>query len=297
MSLLSMACFPPTWWPLALQCWIMMWNGFRIGPDGLTPYYRRFGRHPDYKQYPFGALVFVHPREKGVKAPKMEHRMLPYVFVGVGVGPAYDWSRTYAVVPLKRLLGEHRPSRSTVRYSNEVFFPERLMYPCKQRLHLAGAVRDATFPAPAIADEGQKWEIEGSDRGASDDEGFDGEEGENAPRFLMDALAESLEFSQEDLEISTDPLEIDAPPAETSHEPAVPSALDPEVDRTIEGVVPEAERAKATGWRIDTFGDRRISVPPWSRRPPDVWPEVWVMWKEGAGTRQGQVEVYKARGV
>ena len=99
----------------------MIWNAFRVGADGLTPYYRRFARHADFKRYPFGALVFVHPRQKGVKAPKLQHRMLPYVFVGYGVGPCYDWSRVYAAIPLRRLLGEHRPSRATVRYSSELF--------------------------------------------------------------------------------------------------------------------------------------------------------------------------------
>ena len=73
------------------------------------------------------------------------------------------------------------------------------MYPCKQRLHLAGALRDSSFPPPAVSDESQSWEVEGSDRGASDDD-FDGEGGENAPLFEADALVESLEFDTADLE-------------------------------------------------------------------------------------------------
>ena len=48
-------------------------------------------------------------RIQGVKPPKWQERMLPYVFVGVGIGPMFDWNRTYAVVPLRRLLGGHRP--------------------------------------------------------------------------------------------------------------------------------------------------------------------------------------------
>ena len=32
-----------------------------------------------------------------------------------------------------------------------------------------------------------------------------------------------------------------------------------------------------TGWRIDTFGKRQVSVPPWSRRPPWIEPETWIM--------------------
>ena len=50
-------------------------------------------------------------------------------------------------------------------------------------------------------------------RGASDDECFDEEGGENAPYFRSDALLESLEFDEDDLEASLDPLEVDAPPA------------------------------------------------------------------------------------
>ena len=72
--------------------------------------------------------------------------MLPYVFVGVGIGPSFDWNKThYAVVPLTRLLGEHRPSRTTIRYSSELHFPDRTTFPCKQKLQLVGASRDGRF--------------------------------------------------------------------------------------------------------------------------------------------------------
>ena len=40
-------------------------------------------------------------------------------------------------------------------------------------------------------------------------------------------------------------------------------------------VVPEGG-APPVGWRIDKFGQRLVSVPPWSRRPPTCWPEAWV---------------------
>ena len=50
------------------------------------------------------------------------------------------------------------------------------------------------------------------------------------------------------------------------------TAIEPEV-AVLEGGKPPA------GWRIDRFGKERVrlvSVPPWSRRPPDVEPEVWI---------------------
>ena len=49
------------WWPLAMLHWIAMWNGFVVGEDGRTPYHRRFREHAPYRQYPFGALVLLHP--------------------------------------------------------------------------------------------------------------------------------------------------------------------------------------------------------------------------------------------
>ena len=36
------------------------------------------------------------------------------------------------------------------------------------------------------------------------------------------------------------------------------------------------ERAAPKGWRIDVFGTRFVSAPPWSRRPPTVEPEPWI---------------------
>ena len=40
-------------------------------------------------------------------------------------------------------------------------------------------------------------------------------------------------------------------------------------------LVVEGDRAPK-GWRIDRFGTRTVSVPPWSRRPPKVLPEAWL---------------------
>eukprot|EP00975_Prorocentrum_lima_P052150 10923126-Prorocentrum_lima.AAC.1 len=64
--------------------------------------------------------------------------MLPDVFVGFGIGPLFDWAWTVAVIPLRRVLGRHRPSRTAIRYCGEVHFPERIIFPVKQRLRLTG---------------------------------------------------------------------------------------------------------------------------------------------------------------
>jgi len=212
-ALLAMAAFPATWWPLALICWVFIHNGFKVGSDGRTPHYRRFECDAEYTQYAFGSLVFVSPRKKGVKLSKWSDRMCPYIFLGYGIGPEFRWNKTYAVVPLRRLLGEHRPSRTTIRYSAEVFFPPKVSFPCKQRLQLMGAARDGSFPAPSVCDEQKALlDIEASDHEAgSEDELYDGELGENAPKMIRDELIESLIFEPEDQ--AQDP-EGEADPAE-----------------------------------------------------------------------------------
>ncbi|CAK0865136.1 unnamed protein product, partial [Prorocentrum cordatum] len=245
LALLAMAAFPVTWWPLALTMWCMMHNGFKIGKDGFTPYFRRFGRHPEFRQHPFGALVFVAPREKGVKQPKWQEKMLPYVLVGIGIGPCFDWNKTYAVVPLRRLLGDYRPSRSSIRYSAEVFFPERVTFPAKQRNE------------------------------------YDGELAENAPKLVPGNFIEDIVLDLENLADSggdqDDWLGADAQFIAED----VLAGMGPEPEPLDEAEVKAAGGRPPTGWRIDTFGSRAVSVPPWSRRPPTVYPEAWVMMSKG----------------
>ncbi|CAK0791463.1 unnamed protein product, partial [Prorocentrum cordatum] len=281
LALLAMAAFPVTWWPLALTMWCMMHNGFKIGKDGFTPYFRRFGRHPEFRQYPFGALVFVAPREKGVKQPKWQEKMLPYVLVGIGIGPCFDWNKTYAVVPLRRLLGDYRPSRSSIRYSAEVFFPERVTFPAKQRLRLAGAARDDAFPAPAVCDEKGAWDIEESDHSAGSGNECDGELAENAPKLVPGNFVEDIVLGPENLADSggdqDDWLGADAKFIAED----VLAGMGPEPEPLDEAEVKAAGGRPPTGWRIDTFGSRAVSVPPWSRRPPTVYPEAWVMMSKG----------------
>lgn len=40
---------------------------------------------------------------------------------------------------------------------------------------------------------------------------------------------------------------------------------------------PPDQREVMKGWHVDVFGARRGDTPPWSRRPPQIEPEVWVM--------------------
>ncbi|CAK0891196.1 unnamed protein product [Prorocentrum cordatum] len=245
LALLAMAAFPVTWRPLALTMWCMMHNGFKIGKDGFTPYFRRFGRHPEFRQCPFGALVFVAPREKGVKQPRWQEKMLPYVLAGIGIGPFFDWNKTYAVVPLRRLLGDYRPSRSSIRYSAEVFFPERVTFPAKQRNE------------------------------------YDGELAENAPKLVPGNFVEDIVLDPENLADSggdqDDWLGADAQFIAED----VLAGMGPEPEPLDEAEVKAAGGRPPTGWRIDTFGSRAVSVPPWSRRPPTVYPEAWVMMSKG----------------
>ena len=87
-----------------MTMWTMINRGYMLGRDGRTPYNRRFGRKPRFQQRPFGSLVFVAPRVKGAKNPKWQPKMIPYELVNIGVGPPFDWNRTYDAVQLKRLL-------------------------------------------------------------------------------------------------------------------------------------------------------------------------------------------------
>lgn len=44
----------------------------------------------------------------------------------------------------------------------------------------------------------------------------------------------------------------------------------------------DCERYLTVGWRIDISRVRRVSAPPWSRQPPHIEPEVWVMMPRSA---------------
>ena len=59
-----------------------------------------------YKQYPFGALVLLHPSQlvTKVKEPqrkKWHERLGPAVLVKITLGPGSIWGKCYGVIPSK----------------------------------------------------------------------------------------------------------------------------------------------------------------------------------------------------
>ena len=144
---LLMAAFPDSWWVCAIHHWCMQYNGHCRGTDGFTPHDRRYGCVAEYSSYPFGALVFVAARPNGkAKSSKWEPRMKPHVLVDVGSGPGFAWNKTYGVVKLGHLLGKDRPSRTGIRYSAEVVFPDRVVYTVRLRLRLARGIQGFELP-------------------------------------------------------------------------------------------------------------------------------------------------------
>ena len=146
-----------------------------------------------------------------------------------------------------------------------------MSFPLAQRLTLAGAMRDASVPAPKIKQDGDDWDVAVSD--GSDDEAVGSVEGvmqENKARFVHDSL---------DMTMALDP---DVHPEDVPPEPGKEfSELDADLEdvRKIDTIAREELQVDGTrpprGWHIDRFGGRLVSVPPWSRRPPDCEPEVW----------------------
>ena len=112
----------------------MNFNAFYRGPNGITPWIRRFGKPHEYRPYPFGALVlYVHPKDSpfpgpknkdGLTTKKWRNRFVPAIFVGISVGPGCQWEQSCKVVPLASLLSEDRASRVSIRTVADVIFPE-----------------------------------------------------------------------------------------------------------------------------------------------------------------------------
>eukprot|EP00959_Pyramimonas_sp_CCMP1952_P204565 4277460-Pyramimonas_sp.AAC.1 len=91
---------------MALLLWIAMWNGFMVGKDGATPYFRRHGAHAPHKQYAFGALVLFHLHrpapQQGAKPQhdKLQSWLVPAVLIEVTAGPGERWASSNGVIPL-----------------------------------------------------------------------------------------------------------------------------------------------------------------------------------------------------
>ena len=61
---LLQAAFGERWWPLAIKLWCMNYNALHQGPDGFTPWQRRFGMGYEFKAYRFGAFaLYTHPKK------------------------------------------------------------------------------------------------------------------------------------------------------------------------------------------------------------------------------------------
>ena len=108
-------------------------NGFMKGADGCTPHWRRFGTNAEYKQYPFGALVLLHPSQPVVKVKEPKHnkwhdRLVPAVLVEITIGPGGG----YGVIPLVAFTSVNRPSRTQIRQTCDIVFPERIVFPLKK---------------------------------------------------------------------------------------------------------------------------------------------------------------------
>jgi hypothetical protein len=115
-----------------------------------------------------------------------------------------------------------------------------------------------------------------------DDTFHDGSWEENGPVFVKtDELQEILVL---DPDVSDhDELDIERAKGDKEDDEAAMHDV-AEVEKLAEAVRGEVLAppggAPPTGWRVDSFGEgkgrRLVSVPPWSRRPPKVWPEQWV---------------------
>ena len=179
----------------------MNFNAFNLGPDGLTPWIRRFGVFHEFRPYPFGALVFYAPptdspypgpkNKDGLTTKKWRNRLVPAIFVGISVGPGCQWERSYKVVPLASLLSEDRASRVSIQTVADVIFPEVCSFPLQQRLTLHGAYEDTTLPGPMVTDEAEQWAVI-EEEGAEDLLKYDGSCHENAPKFRKTKVIEIM---------------------------------------------------------------------------------------------------------
>ena len=284
---LIQASFNEAWWPFAVAFWTTMYNAFKTNKDGFTPYMLRHGEWAPHKEYPFGALVLmkINAKKPGERLDKWSSRLIPCVLVEVTIGPAGRWAHQYGVVVLRKLVDETRGSRARVRRTCDLVFPDKVTFPLRQRLSLAGAYADITLPSPGIKEGEETWEIEcgGS---STDDDALpaikDGFWAENAPILQHDdslamALAlegegegESQEEIDADLQAEGGEIDFAAVNADLEEERETAKRVEQELRPQDGGRRPPA------GWRIDVFGARRVSTPPWSLRPPTYEPEVWI---------------------
>ena len=284
---LIQAGLPESWWPLAITFWTSMFNGFMVGKDGFTPYWRRHGAAAPYRQFPFGALVLFHPhkpvkqaRDAEVLHDKLQPKLVPAVLFEITLGPAGRWASSYGVIPLATFTSKNRPAKASLRRTCDVVFPDVVSFPLKQRLALHGAVVDKTLPDPAVKEEESSWEVMEDKSGPEAfDIAVDGAWAENEAKFeaiapLGHILALEPDGSHDDeIAIEDHPDELAEVDADLVAAESLAQQVQPEI------AIVEGGRAPA-GWRMDRFTNgervRVVSTPPWSRRPPTIEPEVWV---------------------
>ena len=167
------------------------------------------------------------------------------------------WNKTYGVVKLAKMLGENRGSRACIRYTTDIMFPDVPTFPIRLKLTAAGALGDANLPAPAVPDVSEEWKL-------IEDEGESSDDASELPNqcqpLLQSTFFEAIVLDPED---ASSPEEAEIASIEASVD--IPPLQDDEVQ-------PQGIRAPRA-WRIDVFDQRQVSVPPWSRRPPAVFPE------------------------
>lgn len=258
------------WWTLAAHHWAMCYNASFKDGCGLTPWRKRYGEEPNFKIYPFGAKVyFLDPAgSKDVPVTKWGSRLVAAIFVGVSTGPGMQWDRSYKAVPLYSLMGDRRPSRVKTRRVMDVMFPDEVSFPIQAMLDVHGARIDAAAPEPETNITGDNFEIEDDGGEQLDEEtlDFDGKLSENRPLLMKNDMRDDAS--------RVPVVEVGGEGGEGGADLA--DAGEPEVD--IIAPPPLADnRSDRPGWRIDVFGGRQVETPPWSRRPPQIELEVWVM--------------------
>ena len=232
----------------------------------------------------FGALVLFMYQGNKEKPGKLQTHLVPHVLVEITLGPAGRWAKCYGAVRLDKFLGVNRASRVCIRRSADVVFPPTETFLLRQRLALQGVFADSTLPSPMAAkeDDEDNWATHVDEREELDDDAVplmgDGSWGENAQCFETQPIT-----TEEFMAIQPDDDGVQAEVVDEERPPVLDPVLAEQIAsaKELHDEVASVDKALPTAWRIDSFdrgarGIRHVSVPPWSRRPPTIEPEVWL---------------------
>ena len=230
------------WWMSAICFWTAVWYAVHLNKKELTPHRVPCGYDADYRVYPCGALVSVSvPPKTCVIQDKWSSTRTPCVLVNITIGQGGRCMQTYGVIPIRKLVDKIRPSK----------------------------------PSQRLVDD--KWSDVEQD---AEGELRDGSWCENEPRLdswgsLPHVLAlEPMPTEEDDLTIELACEAPEAPPeldADRDEERRLDEEFEEEARPADNGHAPPAD------WRVDVFGARRVSPPPWSLRPPHIEPELWLI--------------------